>query len=302
MITRFNFHRTSLALVSLLALPAGLGCRNTAASDETGQIGASVGEVMSSLDESAQGDTTVAMMMPTLPVMRLPAELRPPAWRRALDLVSPTAHAAACREATFSACTSGERTRTFTDCSVGLATLSGTVGLSFSAAPLCALLSAGDSITRTADFTLTGLYGGSLTVSSPGGGQTLTRTAGGFTYAVGGIERVLMGPAGRTLFDISTTTPSPITVTGSSRADLVIVSGSLLVTHHLAGYSVLLTPNNLAWAPSCNCAVSGSLTGSVSGGKHDGKSATVTLTGCGEADVTIDGQTESISLDRCTSI
>lgn len=299
MITRFNC--TSLALVSLLAMPAALGCRNTTASDESGQIGAAVGEVMSSLDESAQGNNTIAMM-PSLPVLRLPAELRPPAWRRALDVAFPTAHAAACREATFSACAGGERARTFTDCSVGLATLSGTVNLAFSAAPLCTVLTAGDAVTRTADFTLTGLYGGSLTVTSPGGGQTLTKTATGFTYAVGGMERVLKGPVGRTLFDVSTATTTPITVTGSSRADLVIVSGTLVVTHHLAGYSVALTPNNLAWAPTCNCAVSGSLTGTVTGGKRDGKSATVTLTGCGEADVTIDGQMESISLDRCTSI
>jgi hypothetical protein len=38
------------------------------------------------------------------------------------------------------------------------------------------------------------------------------------------------------------------------------------------------------------------------GGGQDGKSATVTLTGCGEADVTIAGVTESITLDRCVGI
>jgi hypothetical protein len=40
----------------------------------------------------------------------------------------------------------------------------------------------------------------------------------------------------------------------------------------------------------------------VSGGKHDGKTASVTITACGEADVTIDGDTESVSLDRCTTM
>jgi hypothetical protein len=30
--------------------------------------------------------------------------------------------------------------------------------------------------------------------------------------------------------------------------------------------------------------------------------ATVMITGCGEADVTIDGQTTPITLDRCTTI
>jgi hypothetical protein len=272
------------------------GCRK-GTDDEAGQIGAAVGEVMSSLDESNQGSTTAM-----LPVLRTPDELRGPGWRRALDAVFPSAYAASCGDATFSACAGGVRSRTFTDCSLGLATLSGSVTLTFNRAALCAVLTDGDAVTRTADFTLTGLYGGTLTVTSPGGGQTLTKTATGFDYSVGGMERVLKGPGGRTLFDVATHTATPISITGSSRADLVIVSGALVVDHKLAGYSVTLTPSNLAWTASCNCAVSGSLTGAVSGGKHDGKSATVMLTGCGEADVTIDGQTESITLDRCAAL
>jgi hypothetical protein len=298
-----SMQRTWLSVV-LFSLPAGaasLGCRNSAADDESGQVGAAVGEVMSSLDESTQGSTTTAMML-GLPVLRMPDELRGPAWRRALDTVFPTAQAATCGDAAFSACDAGVRTRTFTDCSVGAASLTGSVSLSFSSSPLCAVITAGDAVTRSASFTLTGLYGGTLAVTSPGGGQTLTKTAGGFEYAVGGIERVLTGPAGRTLFDVSAATSAPIEVTGSSRSDLVIVSGTLVITHHLAGYSVALTPSNLAWSASCNCAVSGSLTGTVSGGAHDGKSATVTLTGCGEADVTIDGKSDSITLDRCAAI
>jgi hypothetical protein len=153
-----------------------------------------------------------------------------------------------------------------------------------------------------ADLTVTGLYGGSLVVSSPGGGQMLTKTATGFEYSVPGMERVLTGAGGHMLFDVSTKTTAPIEITGSSRADLVIVSGTLEVTHHLAGYTVDLTPNNLTWNGTCNCAVSGSLSGTVTGGKHDGKMATVMITGCGEADVTIDGQTTPITLDRCTTI
>jgi hypothetical protein len=163
------------------------------------------------------------------------------------------------------------------------------------------MIATGDAVTRTASFTVAGLYGGMLTVTSPGGGQRLTKTATGWEYAVAGMERTLTGPAGRTLFDVSSETTTPIEITGSSRADLVIVSGALKVNHRLAGYAVTLTPNNLAWSSSCNCAVSGSLTGTISGGPHDGKSATIELTGCGEADVTLDGQTDSITLDRCVA-
>jgi hypothetical protein len=116
------------------------------------------------------------------------------------------------------------------------------------------------------------------------------------------MQRVLKGPSGRTLFDVSTRTTAPIVVTGSSRADLVIASGTLEVSHNVAGYKVSLTADNLAWSPTCNCAVSGRLTGNVAGGKLSGKSATVTLKGCGQADVTIDDETDSVTLDRCAGI
>jgi hypothetical protein len=256
---------------------------------------------MSSLDESTQGGTGTAYL-PQIPILRTPEQLKSPLWRRLLGSPRPQAYAASCLGTTFSPCSAGARTKTFGDCTLGGATLSGSVSLSFSENPLCVMVAAGDAVTRTASFTLTGLYGGTLTVTSPGGGQTLTKTATGFEYSVAGMERVLMGPGGNTLFDVSTRTTAPIELTGSSRSDLEIVSGALEVTHHLAGYTVTLTASNLAWSAGCNCAVSGTLTGTVSGGKHDGKTASVTLTACGEADVTIDGQTDSVTLDRCIGI
>ena len=176
------------------------------------------------------------------------------------------------------------------------------VTLTYSDTNSCAVVVAGDSVNRTASFTLTGTYGGTLAVSAPGGGQTLTKTAIGFDYSVPGMERVLTGPGGHVLFDISTKTTMPIKITGASRADLVIVSGALEVSHNLAGYKVTLVPQNLTWTTACNCAVSGTLTGTVSGGTHDGKSASVTITGCGEAEVTIDGETDSVTMDRCAAI
>jgi hypothetical protein len=283
----------------LLSAGVSLGCRKVG-TDDANQIGAAVGEVMSSLDESTQGGTTTAFLR--LPLLRPPEQLKGPMWRRMIGAVRPQAYAAACTTETFSSCSAGARTKTFSGCTFGAATLDGSVTLAFTKDPLCVMTAAGDGVTRTASFTLTGLYGGTLAVSSPGGGQTLTKTATGFEYSVGGMERVLTGPGGHTLFDVSTETTTPIEITGSSRADLVIVSGALKVTHHLAGYAVTLTPSNLTWSAGCNCAISGSLTGTVSGGTHDGKSASVTLTGCGEAEVTIDGQTDSVTLDRCVGI
>lgn len=285
-------------LLAALIVAAAVGCRKRGGDDEIDQIAASAGEVMSGLDESVSGGAATAM----LPYHRIPDALRPPLWRRAMDRVIPRAYAATCWEPAFSACNaSGVRTKDFGGCNIGLATLTGTVELTFTR-PACVAATAGDAVTRTADLTLTGLYGGTLEVTSPGGGQTLTRTAAGFEYSVGGMERILTGAGGRTLFDVRTRTITPIVVTGSSRADLKIVSGSFEIDHKLAGYKVTLTADNLTWTSSCNCASSGTLTGTVSGGRRDGKSASVVITSCGEADVTIDGETESVSLDRCATM
>jgi hypothetical protein len=288
---------TALALATLAA-----GCRTQGGLSDQGQIGAAVGEVMASADESANGGATTAML-PALPILRAPAELRAPLWRRAMNALTliPPAYADSCLPVTYSACSAGVRTVTFDGCTVGLVAVDGSVNLTFSDAAVCNIATVGDSVNRTGSLTLSAL-GGSLAITAPGGGQTLTRTATGFTFAVPGMERVLTLPSGRTLFDISTMTSTPLTITGSSRSDMVIVGGALAVTHHLAGYSVSLTPDNLAWTATCNCASSGSLSGTVSGGKDDGKSATVTITGCGTADVTVDGDTESVTMDRCAAI
>ena len=260
--------------VAALAAIGTAGCRKESLTDQ-GQIGVSVGEVMASASESASAGSSAA-----------PA--------------SSAASAGACYPFTFSACSAGVRTETFSGCTFGRAIVDGSVTLTFSDTAGCGLAT-GDSVTRTADFTITGDYGGALAVTSPGGGQTLTRTATGFDFAVGGIERVLTGPRGTALFDISTQTTTPLSISTSS-GNFAIEAGTLVITHHLAGYAVSLTPDNLTWTPTCSCAVSGSLSGTVSGGKADGKSATVTLTGCGTADVTIDGDTESVTMDRCASL
>ncbi len=292
---RRGSYRVMCALV--VATLAVAGCPK-GEDDESGQIGAAVGEAMASLDESVAGSATTAMM-PINPLRRMPSQLRGPMWRRAFDNIVPSAYAASCWGATFSPCTAGVRTMDFAACTIGPSTLDGTVTLTFTRTAACALITDGDAVTRTADFTLTGPYGGTLTVTSPGGGQTVTRTAAGFNYTVGGMQRVLRGPGGRTLFDISTRTTAPIVVTGSSRTDLVIASGGLEVSHNVAGYTVNLTAQNLTWTPACNCASSGTLTGTVTGGRFDGKSASVTITACGAADVTLGDETESVTLDRC---
>jgi hypothetical protein len=226
--------------------------------------------------------------------------LRPDLKHRVLDAIFPAAYAASCWTEPFSACTADAETRTFSNCDVGLDTIDGTVTLTFSDST-CALSSAGDSVTRTGNFTATGFEGGTLTVSSPGGGQQLTNNgAGAFSYDVLGMERVAVRPNGDQLFDISTSTSAPIGVTGLTRATRVANGGTLVVQHNLAKYTATLTPNDVTWAATCNCAVSGSFTGTLSGSRTG--SYALELTGCGTANLTVGTVTESIELDRCGTL
>jgi hypothetical protein len=298
---RSSFRSSLVFFAAASALTASGACKKSSSEDDNSQVGQSVGESMASMDESSQGSMTALLDRP--PLWRTPDQLRGPLWRRAMDQVMPSAYGASCWGALLSVCTAGTRTRAFDNCLLGPSTLDGTVTLDFNGStPLCVVATTGDNVTRTASFTLTGPYGGTLAVTSPGGGQTLTKTATGFTYAVGGIERILTAANGTTVFDVSTTTTTPLVITGTSRADLTIVSGTFMITNHTAGYSVSLVPSNLAWTASCNCAVSGTLVGTVSGGHLDGKSASVMLTGCGTADVAIDGVMDNVVLDRCAAI
>src|SRR5450432_211620 len=145
----------ALSLAALAALVAASGgCRRLALDDQE-QVGATSGEVMASLDESFDGRATTAF--------RTPDELRGPIWRRALDALEPSAYGASCSTSTFSACAAGMRKRLFDACTIGPSTLAGSVSLTFTDAALCTLATPDDAVTRTADFTLTGPYGGTLT-------------------------------------------------------------------------------------------------------------------------------------------
>jgi hypothetical protein len=181
---------------------------------------------------------------------------------------------------------------------MGSWTMDGSVELSFSEST-CSMSLLNDSVTRVANFTITGPRGATLTVSADGGGQRLTRNGSGFNflYAVNGMERSAEDGKGKKLFDIATKTTSDISVTGENRRNRVMNGGVLEVTHKLAQYTTTLTPNNVTWNETCNCAVSGSFTGTASGSISG--PYTLEITGCGTAKLTFNGKTQSIDFDRC---
>ena len=251
------------------------GCGKLSAIEDQAEVATAAGDVMSSFDESSGTEGGFALL--EAPLLQ--------------------SGGACFSTALLSSCSDKTRTRTFEDCTIGLVnTLNGTVTLSFSETG-CAMNIAGNSVTRTADFTLTAPRG-TLTVSAPGGGQVITRTADGFTYRVGGMKRVLKTSSGVTVADVETKTLGDITVTGTSRANRVMNGGSIEIKHVTRDYTAVLTPNNLAWTAGCVCAVSGTLTGTVTGAQSS-DDVVVEMTGCGTAKITANGISEDVKLDRC---
>ena len=280
-------HTKTLILMALFTLTAcGRGL------DDQEEYAQAVGDVMSSMDESS-GSTSGGYAQLQVPVRLKSAP-------SVLDFLIPEAQAASCLLQTFSG-TCPIKTRSFGGCTLagGRATLTGSVTLTFTDGS-CSMSSAGNSVNRAADFTISAPRG-SLTVSSPGGGQTVTRTDYGFTYSVGGMKRVLKNSDGETVADIETKTLSAISVSGANRATRVMTGGQLEIKNLTRGSTAVLTPNNLTWSSTCNCAVSGSLSGSTSGDESF-DDFSITITGCGTATVSSGGKSEDVEFDRCTGV
>ncbi|MCB0362777.1 MAG: hypothetical protein KDD35_08645, partial [Bdellovibrionales bacterium] len=70
------------------------------------------------------------------------------------------------------------------------------------------------------------------------------------------------------------------------------------VINNLTGVSCTYVPQNLSWESACNCATSGSWSATCS----DGKSSSLTITGCGTGGFTMGEDSGSVTMDRCYSI
>jgi len=283
---------TTARLAAALLLLGACG-KGSSASTEAEETGNAAADVLASFDETGTGGGFAYFQ-------RREDLRRGTILDRAMEAVLPSAEAAACWTSVFSECGAGKRVREYQACALGGMSLSGTVTLTFSKQN-CTLLQADDSVTRDANFILTGRLNATLTVSSPGGGQKVTRTAGGWTYEVGGLSRVMETGSGTKLFDVSSKTLEPLVGTGYSRQNRVLKSGKLEIKHNLAGYTTTLSPENVTWNGTCNCPVSGKLSGSVTSSSGT-ENATVEITGCGTGTVTMGAETSSVSFDRCARL
>lgn len=223
------------------------------------------------------------------------------------------AEAISCFGSGFGSCSSPSMTvtRNFNNCTVNTATLSGDVTLRWigSSVTTCAYGGVSDTLVRSPNFNLTGRRGATLSVTKAGTyGQRLTLTAGYpinsssvFSFSSDGINRKFTTTTGSILYDQTTSTSGTLTVTGNSRSNRVITStggASIKVVNNLTSVVCNYTPTNVTWnTTACNCPTQGSWSGTCS----DGKSATLTLTGCGSATYTEGTDSVSLSFDRCAS-
>jgi hypothetical protein len=218
-----------------------------------------------------------------------------------MKILLPTAEATSCSGYGFGGCTvagggGATITRSFGGCTVGSAQFTGDVTLSFTNSS-CKMLVNGDKIERNPNIAVSGRRSAILVISKSGSyGQRLTRTsASAFTFSSDGVTRKFTAN-GQTLYDQTTSTVTDITVTGASRASRTLSGGTLRVVNNLTSQVCDYTPNAVQWVSACNCPMSGTWTGSCTGGK----TSTLTFTStCGTATYTEGDETQTVALDRC---
>ncbi|MBN8541781.1 MAG: hypothetical protein J0L82_15425 [Deltaproteobacteria bacterium] len=226
------------------------------------------------------------------------------------SLLFSSANAANCGRAFAQSCSVGVKSISYTNCSIGSAfTLNGSVTLTYSDNG-CAL-DIGDNVVRTYDHSISGPRGGAIQTTSTlrtdyrgtqiGGGGRLERT-GASAWQIEVLGKHKIGTRnGRTLFDVSARTTTPVDLTGTlDRSSRTVSAGAIEINHNRAQFTAVYSVaagQPLVWNSSCCHPISGQLnatyTGSVTG------SGSVTFNGCGSAQLSKDGSNRTLSLGYC---
>ncbi len=202
-------------------------------------------------------------------------------------------------------CSSGIRTWTLDgECSSGLRTaLTGTVTFRYSAND-CGMGTVGTWVTRQPSYLQTGKKMGELIASSSAQGQVLTKTPAGYDFVIQDLERLFYWPDNEGNYPMSVSTPSSWIITGGQdRSSRVVTSGSLRLVQHRLGWTAnVAITSPLVFSSTCNCAVSGTLTGAVTGEEEDDQ-LEVEIQSCGVALIREHGMHSfRVKLDRCAPV
>jgi len=299
---RFNLIRTFI--LSAITATSVSGCAKKATSvvttDQTYLVADSaVSSVSGALNDSEQANS-YALHSP------------------GFELIS-TAYAASCGLSRFSPSIGGNCNATtgaetvlsnFVNCTAGRSdefTMNGQVVLTFDTNSTCNTWLSGmglptsGSVTRTTtNFTRSNPDGSIVAVSSAaftnyagtaiGGGVTTTFGAGSRSLSINGIHRVRTSALGRTVFDHSVSTTSPLIVTGTRLGgNRTISSGTVKVDHNLAKFSSTASLAGLSWNSSCCHPISGVVTFALTGSSTDSVAIDYASGTCGEAKITKNG-------------
>lgn len=278
---------TALMLAACAKQPALDDDQNLTLNPENAALEGGITSLSAVIDDQA-GSTFVASIKPS-PYMYA---------EKLFDVIFPQAYAVSCMRAFDQACNNGAKNYSTSSCDLPRGfKFSGRVNLAYNNAS-CSLANAGESVTRTYDYDISGPYGGAvLSVTSEGGGGKLSKTASGWNAEILGKRKILTW-RGHERMNLSISTPQAIEITGTlERASRIVNSGQLQVIHNLAGFTASYEPHNLAYNNSCCHPISGSLdvtyTGSIVG------NGTVTFNGCGSATIVRAGQTRNLTINYC---
>lgn len=240
------------------------------------ELAQQIGDVMASIDEfGAASEPPTAFVNPLEP--------------RCLDL-------------NYSDCSvRGQKVRTFNDCTIQSAVFAGSTTFNWSNATLCQLTRLLENISRSPNIRTTGRRNATLIIQKSGSyGQRLTWVSGNgtdkvFTFESDGINRVFKTQTGLVDFDHTTFTEAPLVVTGTTRSNRIVTGGTLRVRDNLSQSFCDYTPENVAWASSCNCPTKGVWSGTCS----NENLTSLTITGCGTGHFEDGTFSEEVVFDRC---
>ncbi len=292
--------------MGLVAQGLFTGCANNVSTEGIDEVAQQIGDVMASVDEFGGLNGTLSQYQKSF--LQMENRLDP---HFELPGILPNAFAASCAGGTFQGCNS-QRTilKEFNNCSIGLATFDGSVSLTWGGSGSgCSLgipPSPGANITRSPNFSVTGLRGATLEVSKEGAiGQRLTYETGlgpnaRFNLSSDGIRRIFKLSNGSRLLDFTSSTlgGQPLVLTGSARAGRKLSGGVLRVKNNMEDLYCDFSPTDVTWANGCSCPISGSWQATCS----DGTSSSIEITGCGSAEFTFGTETQTIAFDRCVDL
>lgn len=209
----------------------------------------------------------------------------------------PDAHAATCSTTFSYACSGSVMTQNWSDCTLGLARLNGSVTYTFSSG--CTVGITGDTVTRVPSYSILGRRLGSIAVTAAGViGQRVTKTGSGFNFSNDGIRRKWTDNQAVVQSDVTTSTTSDLVFTGTNRATRELVAGTLRVRDNLTGNVCDISPTSVNWSATCTCPVDGRISGSCT----DGKQFSVQFQGCGVVTIQVGDESGPLAIERCRSI